>query len=220
MLKNLSDKSWWYFDEDGKSESLIRWFDTIKLEKGSGIVKIRFHREMLPFLIDLVKENQYITRYELKYVLPMSSMYSPRLYEILKSYINRGKWYFEIDTIKRLLDCEKYTNFKDFNNRVLKKAVEEINTYTDIAVSYGKMEKGRKVQGVIFYMDRKTTLEKVEAWQEIREELDGQMYMDDLIGYQDLRDENAFITERSKAKDEQRKFNEEREKFLKNNKTD
>ena len=34
MIKNLSDRSWWY--DDGKNEILIRWFNTIKIEKGSG----------------------------------------------------------------------------------------------------------------------------------------------------------------------------------------
>lgn len=212
LIKDLSDKSWWYSEND--TERLIRWFDTLNINKKSGIIKLRFHREMMPFLINLVKENQYITRYELKYILPMNCMYSVRLYELLKSYVNRDSWFFNIEDLKRLLDCQNYKNYKDFNNRALKPAIEEINKYSDIVVRSSEVRKGRKVERIVFYIDRKTTLEKVETWDNIREELDGQIYMDELIGYEDIKDANQFHSERFKAHDEQREFDKKRkEKF-------
>ena len=200
IIKELADKSWWMLD-DKENEYVVRWLDTVRIEKGKGTIKLRFHREMMPFLIDLSAEETFITKYQLKYILPMSSAYSIRLYEILKSYSNRKNWFFDIDDIKRLLDCKHYKNYNDFKKRVLIPAIEEINKYTDIYVSHEEHRDGRKVYKISFYFDEKTNDEKWESHETLMEELDGQMYFEELL------EKIENYTEK------EREFNEEREKI-------
>lgn len=187
IIKELSDRSWWFLTEDNKTEYLVRWFNTLKIERGSGTVKFKFHEEMMPFLMDLMNEEIFITKYKLNYILPMNSTYSIRLYEILKSLSNRTSWFFEIDDLKRLLDCQKYKNFNDFNKRVLTPAMTEINKYTDIACICNPIRKGKKVIRVVFHFTFKTETERKELHGIIRDELDGQMIMEEL--------QDTYITE-------------------------
>ena len=179
-IQNLSDKSWWY--DDGKTETLIRWFNTLKINKDSGRVDFTFHEEIMPFLIDIVSGVDYITRYELKYILPMSSSYSIRLYEILKSYNNNDRWYFTLEALKKLLDCsDKYPNFKDFKRRVLEPAVREINEYTDLRIEMAFKRNGRKIDKILFTLSDKTDDEKEKAQHAISKELDGRPDFTELV---------------------------------------
>ena len=127
MLKGLTDKSWWITLPTGE-ESVVRWFTTVRVNKSSGKVTIKFHEDMMPYLIQLAKGKEFYTSYQLQYVLPMSSQYGPRLYEILKSYqSNNRQWFFTVEDLKHRLDCANYKNFADFKRRALDPAVEEIN---------------------------------------------------------------------------------------------
>lgn len=203
MLGKLSDKGWWLRDKATGSESRVRWFNKVVLNKKSGIVKLKFHEDMMPYLLQLVEQGEFYTSYSLKYVLPMSSKHSPRLYELLKSYQknNRG-WYFEINQLKRLMDCENYTNYKDFRVRVLTPAIEEINKYTDICVAYDEQRSGRKVTHITFYLDEKTDIEKFNIDLQLQLELDGQLDIERIRDENRKSNKSAFIKERMAAKKE------------------
>lgn len=183
-LKELRDRSWWMEIDDEGTESAVSWFSTVRTNKSSGKVTIEFHKDMMPFLLQLVKQDTFYTSYNLQYVLPMSCQYSPRLYEILKSYVknNNRQWFFEIDEIKYLLDCQGYKNFNDFKRFILDRAVEEINKFTDINVAYDTVREGRgnKVVRINFYMAKKKPDKLLEAKIAGTQEMDGQMTLDDL----------------------------------------
>ena len=176
ILRALKSKSWWVEIDDQGTESAVSWFNVVRSNKRSGKVTIKFHEDMMPFLLDLAKQNTFYTSYNLKYILPMNSQYSPRLYELLKSYQkNQSQWFFDIDDLKYHLDCQNYKNFADFSRFVLEPAVEEINRYTDLAIGYDLQRKGRKVVRVVFFLDEKTPLELDTAEREIETQLDGQI---------------------------------------------
>jgi len=184
-LKGLSDKSWWAVIDDKGTESLVRWFSTLRTNKKSGKVTVKFHEDMMPFLLELAKQaelGEYYTGYSLQYILPMSSQYSPRLYELLKSYQkNNREWFFEIDELKRVMDCLNYKNFNDFKRFALEPAVKEINEYTDLNVAYDTEKEGRRVTRVIFYMAGKGRQALLEAKKAGVEKLDGQMDIEDFL---------------------------------------
>ena len=157
MLKGLTDKSWWAEIDDKGTESVLRWFTTARSNKRSGKVTVKFHEDMMPYLLQLADQGVFYTSYNLQYVLPMQSQYSPRLYELLKSYQkNNREWFFETEELKRLLDCQNYKNFYDFKKWALEPAVEEVNKYTDINIAYDTEKEGRRVARVIFYMAHKS----------------------------------------------------------------
>lgn len=182
ILIQLKSKSWWVEIDDHGTESAVSWFNTVKTNKGTGKVAIKFHEDMVPFLLRLTQQDEFYTGYRLQYVLPMSCQYSPRLYEILKSYQkNNVEWFFDVDDLKRILDCRHYANFYDFRRRVLDPSVEEINKFTDITVAYDTISEGRKIVRVVFYMVGKGKEDLLEAQQAGADVLDGQIDIDEMI---------------------------------------
>lgn len=196
ILKGLADRSWWATIDDKGTESLIRWFSTLRTNKRSGKVTIEFHKDMMPYLLELSKQNAYFTHYQLKYVLPMKSQYAIRLYELLKSYQrNNYEWFFDIDTLRKQLNCEQYTDFYDLRRRVLEPAVAEINEFTDIKIAWEPVKEGRKVVRVTFYMVGKKKTALLEAERAISDALDGQIDLLELLTESESSVKAQFLRE-------------------------
>jgi len=112
----------------------------------------------------------------------MSSQYSPRLYELLKSYQkNNRRWFFDVDDLKELLDCTNYARWPDFRRRVLEPAITEINQYSDLKVTMTTEKEGRKVTRITFVMTDKSPTDLFEAKRQGTEKMDGQMDFEALL---------------------------------------
>lgn len=178
-IKGLRDKSFWITDENG-NEILVGWLSKARINKGSGKITVRLDEDMQKYVLGLF-ENY--TQYELLATLPMKSSYSFRIFEILKSYAFIGHHTFSIDELKKLLQCEQYSRFPDFRRKVLEIATKEINTYSDIQVSWEVAETiGRKVTKIKFYIKQLNTFDTVIKMNTNNEQLDGQLSIDDYIG--------------------------------------
>lgn len=195
ILKGLRDRSWIAVTDDKGTESTVSWFNKVRTNKREGRVTIRFDDDMMPFLLQLSKQNAFYTSYNLQYVLPMSSQFSPRLYELLKSYQkNNREWFFPLEELKRLLDCQSYNRWPDFRRRALEPAVEEINQYTDINIAWDVEKEGKKVTRVIFYMAEKSDDALLNAKRAIRDKMDGQLTIEDILAQ--LPDEEESVKAR------------------------
>lgn len=148
-VKSLADKSFWILVEDN-TERLLRWIDKAQINKNDGNVYVLLSQDLMPYLIQLKKNY---TQYRLLYTLTMNSKYSIRCYELFRSYLYAGKNYvektFETDKFMRMLGIEEKTigtylkNITMFKRNVLNKALEEINTRTDLNVSVEYKKEGR-----------------------------------------------------------------------------
>lgn len=81
------------------------------------------------------------------------SSYGLALYENCIRYygLPSTRW-FEIDIFRKLMGVpeNKYEIFRDFKRRVLDKAVEEVNTYSDLYIKYEIARAGKKVTKIKF----------------------------------------------------------------------
>lgn len=127
-IKTIADKSMW-INIDGK-DVLMRWLNTIHVDD---VITYTFHEDMYPYLIDLKKK---FTSYNLEMILPMRSKYAIRLYELLKSYQNLKTITLEVEDLKTRIDAEKYKRYADFRRFALDQAIDEINEYSDIKITY------------------------------------------------------------------------------------
>ena len=108
------------------------------------------------------------------------SSYGLALYENCIRYrgLPNTKW-FEMDLFKKLMGVPagKYDIFRDFKRRVLDKAVEEVNTYSDLVIESEFLREGRKVLKVRFKLKeraKKTRLgsqKKMGSGEELRTRL-------------------------------------------------
>lgn len=139
-IKSLADKSVWVVQADG-SEILLRWLDRVKLNAATGYFDVTFHKDMLPYLYEL---RTCYTQYTLDVVLPMSRFASMRLYELLQSYAYSRKnrtLTFSTHELYTRLGVRADVRWPDFRRNTFQPAIEEINTYTDITVSYATSSK-------------------------------------------------------------------------------
>lgn len=163
-LKDLRDKSIWVTLDDGR-EKTLSWLDYVIMDKNHGAISIKISEMMKPYLLHL---REKYTQYELLYTLAMKSNYSLRLYELLKSYEYQHAKTFDIDELRKLLSAENYFRFPDFKRRVLEVAMQEINTVSDINVTYGIIKDGRRFAKIEFKIKLKKDMsEKLSTWKNI-----------------------------------------------------
>ena len=140
----------------GDKEVLVRWINTAEINKLSGFITVSIDPHMKPYLYDL---KQRFTQYQLKNVLKMKSRYAIQLFELFKSYEYRKIVIASVDRLKKFLMVDKiktYDDFGKFREKVLTVAIDEINEYSDITISYevsGKI--ARKITELTFYIERK-----------------------------------------------------------------
>lgn len=134
-------------------------FQWVQLAKYDGEeLTLMLSNQIAPFALAL--EKNY-TQYKLKSILSMKSFYTIRLYELLKCDMGTKKYNHKNDTltytIKELREyfcCEdKLKQIVDFRNRVIERAVKEINKNqdSDIYILYETNKPHKKVLGFIFH---------------------------------------------------------------------
>lgn len=151
-IKKLADNSNWIEIEKGR-EVLFRWIDRAEIDSNSGTITIAFHYTVSRYLFDL---RERYTQYSLYNILCLSHKYSIRLYELLTSMRYKEHFEISIDELRKRLDAESYTRFNNFNQRILKPCIDEINDYTDLAVEYSYKKSGKTITHIIFEFDEKT----------------------------------------------------------------
>lgn len=163
QIKAIRDKSMWIEISEGK-EVLLSWLDGAQISRNSGKIKVRLNEDMKPYLLQL-RDN--FTKYEIANVLCMRSKYSIRLYELVKSvHFQELEIYaktFTVEELRKRLDAETYPRFCNFNQRVLKPAVQEVNTYTDKKVSYEPVKNGQKVEAIELTIRTKDPVDRLKT---------------------------------------------------------
>lgn len=127
-------------------------------------------------------------RYQLKNVLPLTSKYSVLLYLYLLDNRFRSRWETPVEYLRfsvfRCVD-PLYEEFKYLNQRILKKAMSEINEKTDLTFEYEPVKNGRRVAAI------KWTLIKDDT---APQEVPCQLSMDDpdLVIPEDIKEREAL----------------------------
>ena len=185
MLQNIADQSTYIVDKTGELR-LIRWLDIVHIEPVDGKIELTLHKDITPYVVNLIEQKdengEYYTTYMLQDISLMKHFYSPRVYEILKSYAyNNEQWRFEFNTgsvrdIQVLIAKpdtngepvipKSWSSWAVFKRDVLEPAKEEINKYTPIKIAYKESKydlygsKQRRICSIEFYMLEKTNGEK------------------------------------------------------------
>ena len=108
----------------------IPFFTSLKYS--NGVFEGKFNNDLRDVLLEM--QSNFTKTYE-RYILPMSSIYAKRFYELLSENIKIGYRKFRLDDLYKTLQIKKsmqtYSNFKKF---VLLIAIKEINKHTNIYI--------------------------------------------------------------------------------------
>ena len=132
----------------------MRWVQEIQFLDSQSIIGIRFSKPILPFISNLSRE---FTKYALSDIAGINSAYAIRIYELLVQYRQIGKREISVDSLRTMLELgKKYPLFADFKKRVIDTAVDQINEYSPLKVTYEQKKTGRKVTHILFSFKEKT----------------------------------------------------------------
>jgi len=140
-----------------------------KYKEGEGYLIISIDKHLKPYLLQL---KEQFSKVPLKHLFKLRSTYAVRLYELLKQYENTGYRVDYLPDLREMLGVEpnEYPRFDNFERRVLKQAIKEINEKTDLEVSYKKKKTGRKITHIEFEIRLKqgcTSQEEVDSLEDI-----------------------------------------------------
>ncbi|MDV2583476.1 replication initiation protein [Alkalibacillus haloalkaliphilus] len=128
---------------------ICNWASHVEYIEGQGRIEFGFDPKLKPYLLQL---KQAFTSYRLSNILSLKSAYAIRLYELMKKWQYLGKWKVSVDQLKEMLGIpkEKYKQYGHLKSRVINYAIQELNTKTDIKVSFEEVRKSRRVDKLIF----------------------------------------------------------------------
>ncbi|WP_317163852.1 replication initiation protein, partial [Bacteroides stercoris] len=134
-------------------------------------VKIEFHREIMPYLINLKKN---FTQHALSDIAELNSKYSIILYRWLSMNYNQYEHYsvkggrraeqvesyrnpsISVKELRIMTDTvNEYQRFTNFTKKILDIPLKEINDNTTFKVSYEKVKKGRSIDSIVFHITKK-----------------------------------------------------------------
>lgn len=144
---------------------------TVKWNSYNDDVMIQFNQFIMPYLIDLKAE---FTQYKISELKELNSKYSLILYRWLSMNYNQYEHYsvkggrrveqvesyrspsISVNELREITDTvNEYPRFDNFERRVLKIALKEINAHTSFNVTYDKIKKGRNIDSIVFHIEKK-----------------------------------------------------------------
>lgn len=155
IIKNLMKKSFGIKRHESGRRSVLYmpWLASAEYFIGQGYMELEFSPKLKPYLLQL---KERFTTYKLHDVMQLRSVYSIRIYELLKQYNTIGNRLFELDDLKFTLGIEKseYEKYGHFKAKVLKVAQKELEEKTDISFDFEEIKAGRKVAKINFIIKR------------------------------------------------------------------
>ena len=161
-------------------------------------VKIEFHREIMPYLINL-KNN--FTQHALSDIAELNSKYAIILYRWLSMNYNQYEHYsvkggrreeqvesyrnpeISMRDLRQMTDTiDEYKRFDHFEKRVLNEPLSEITKRTTFNVTYEKLKKGRSIDSIVFHITKKQVADDISY------KLDDPVYIEGKIRQEETED--------------------------------
>ncbi|MGG3196934.1 replication initiation protein [Priestia aryabhattai] len=156
--------------EKGRQRN-YNWVITSIYEENEGYITLQFHPSLKYLFLEL---KEKFTSYQLENVVRLNSVYSIRIYELLKQYERLRKRELTLEELRHFLAIEptKYKQYGHFKSKVLAVAQKEINNKTDIHFEFVEIKTGRKVTSIEFIITSSSALNDSSYTQEKKLELD------------------------------------------------
>lgn len=132
-------------------------------ENGQWQVLLKCTEDAKEYIFNI--ENLGYLKYRLALIVNLTSRYSYTLVLYLLDNRYRESWIIDLESLKSVLGCKSptYSEYKFFNNDILKKCKQEIESKTDLRFTYEPVKTGRKVTKIKFSVktNQQITMEDV-----------------------------------------------------------
>jgi plasmid replication initiation protein len=111
-------------------------------------IELKFNDELRPHLLTL---KSRFMGYDLINVKGLRSVYSVRIFELLKSHEFQREVTFEVDYLREILQLkDSYKLYTDFRRNVIEKAQKDMLEKCDIIFEFQEVKSGNKIASLIF----------------------------------------------------------------------
>lgn len=144
-------------DEIGQGWTKYTVFSRCRYRPDDRILELRFDPDLKVHYLNLQKN---FAKWNLIEFLLLPSIYSQRIFEILKSWDDKPEVSIEVSDLHEMLDTPESfrKNFKDFRRWVLEKSHKDITNKTSLRFEYEPIKTGRKVTTIRFIFSKKRVL--------------------------------------------------------------
>ena len=150
--RKLIDRSFSYTNEKGKKVHSNWVIDATYEDAG---INVRFTGIVLVMLKILDKQNPY-TKYKKEIVKKKKKDYSIDFYHLAKKYQQQANFELSLDDMFQEFGLpDSYRDISNLKKRVLKNSIDEINSNTDVTLTYTPIKKGRSIVGYRFTVKEK-----------------------------------------------------------------
>ena len=127
---------------------IFNWFEHIEYLRGHSKFKVSISKKLKPYLLEL---KERFVKYNLKYILPLTSNYSIRLYQLLKEYETLTRRTFTVTELQDLLQVPPSLKiYNRFKEKVLVIAEKELIENCDIFFEFEEIKDGLKFNEILF----------------------------------------------------------------------
>jgi plasmid replication initiation protein len=125
------------------------WVGGVRYHHGEGWIELDWFHEVVPHLFNLKGD---FTKYKLKQASALRSAYSWRLFELMQSWQDTGRYETSIENFCEAMEVpESYLkNFKLVRTRIIEPAVQELRDKNNMLIDWATQTAGRKVIGLEF----------------------------------------------------------------------
>lgn len=158
IVLNINKKPLTIRKENG-GWTIMNWFTTVDADPSKGVVTFELSSTIKT---QLVKLNEFFTKYRFGNILALKSGYSIRIYELLKLNQYKHKVTYQLDYFRELIGVSfkdekgkmvhKYPEYKALKRSIIKHAQKELKKETDIYFELKEGREGRKVTSITFYV--------------------------------------------------------------------
>ncbi len=168
-IKKLMKKLIEIQQPDGSWE-IFQWVTKSSYLAKEGMAEIKLSPELYPYLLNLEKN---FTTVRLNVLLSFKSVYSSRLYQLIKKWSKIGTWKVEVDELKSLLGVPvvkevngkkqfRLSQYGHFKQKALEVALAEVNEHSEFKVTMIEHKTVRKITSLTFEIKEKRKLKKVD----------------------------------------------------------
>ena len=131
---------------------------TAKYNKKEGRITVEFTDRIMPYLAQV---RQKFVLYNLKEIANFGSLYTTRLYELIKEFQETGYMIKSVDQLREVFAVgSSFKMYNDFKRYTFEHACQEINDNYKMNLGFEEIKEGRKVVAIKFVF-KKTRIHKV-----------------------------------------------------------
>lgn len=137
-------------------------FFRCRIDPKQGTLSLALHPDVVPHFLHLKRD---FTQYNLLEFMKLPSIYSQRIFELLKSWKSEPEFVVSIDDLHDMLASPRThrENFKEFRIYALEKARHDIHKHTSLRYTWTPIKTGRRVSAIRFsFTARRFAESKIE----------------------------------------------------------